>query len=195
MQLDALIWQEHVHLWLACFVFFCGYSPKAMESSSSLLLLLELFQERQYIPFLNCLATPPSDHNRFWATIGPVGAEVVGLQILPSALSIVWLVLVLPCTFSEPMGLELKADSGNIYLHAQVFTGLMYVAAAFCMWFLRAWKIRELELVEEREKNGVSTQGGVMQPDLSRLSRNESRVASVKSKVKTAKGLFIWKRV
>lgn len=34
----------------------------------------------------------------FWTTIGPVGAEVVGLQELPSALSIVWLFLVLPST-------------------------------------------------------------------------------------------------
>ena len=34
----------------------------------------------------------------FWTTIAPVGAEVVGLKELPSALSIVWLVLVLPTT-------------------------------------------------------------------------------------------------
>ena len=31
-----------------------------------------------------------------WATVGPVGAEVMGLQELPSALSITWIVLVLP---------------------------------------------------------------------------------------------------
>ena len=34
----------------------------------------------------------------FWTTIGPVGAEVVGLKELPSALSIVWIILVLPTT-------------------------------------------------------------------------------------------------
>ena len=34
----------------------------------------------------------------FWTTIGPVGAEVVGLKELPSALSLTWLVLVLPTT-------------------------------------------------------------------------------------------------
>ena len=34
----------------------------------------------------------------FWTTIAPVGAEVVGLKELPSALSIVWIVLVLPTT-------------------------------------------------------------------------------------------------
>ena len=37
----------------------------------------------------------------FWTTIAPVAAEVVGLKELPSALSITWIVLVLPttCTF------------------------------------------------------------------------------------------------
>lgn len=34
----------------------------------------------------------------FWTTVAPVAAEVVGLKELPSALSIVWLVLVLPTT-------------------------------------------------------------------------------------------------
>ncbi len=34
----------------------------------------------------------------FWTTIAPVGAEVVGLRELPSALSIVWTFLVLPTT-------------------------------------------------------------------------------------------------
>lgn len=34
----------------------------------------------------------------FWTTIAPVGAEIVGLKELPSALSITWIVLVLPCT-------------------------------------------------------------------------------------------------
>ena len=34
----------------------------------------------------------------FWTAIAPVGAEVVGLKELPSALSIVWIVLVVPTT-------------------------------------------------------------------------------------------------
>lgn len=34
----------------------------------------------------------------FWTTIAPVGAEIVGLKELPSALSLTWIVLVLPCT-------------------------------------------------------------------------------------------------
>lgn len=34
----------------------------------------------------------------FWGTMGPVGAEVVGLQDLPSALNLTFMVLVLPAT-------------------------------------------------------------------------------------------------
>ena len=34
----------------------------------------------------------------FWTTIAPIGAEVVGLKELPSALSIVWIFLVIPTT-------------------------------------------------------------------------------------------------
>ena len=34
----------------------------------------------------------------FWTTVGPVGAEVVGLKELPSALSIMWIMLVIPTT-------------------------------------------------------------------------------------------------
>ena len=130
---------------------------------------------------------------RFWATVAPVGAEVVGLQVLPSALSITWVILVLPCTFAEPIGLKLRADSGNIYLHAQIFIGFMYIGAAICMWFLRAWKISELEkeaaTKEERERE-IRDDDAVPRS----LSRHASR-ASVKSKVKATKGLWSWQRV
>ncbi|KAL8795266.1 MAG: hypothetical protein Q9195_002277 [Heterodermia aff. obscurata] len=64
----------------------------------------------------------------FWTTIAPVG-------------------------FSEPIALKLRQGSGNIYLHAQIFAGFMYMGAASCMWLLRAWKIGQIErLVSEQEK-------------------------------------------
>lgn len=90
----------------------------------------------------------------FWATIAPVGAEVVGIEILPSALSITWMVLVIPCTFSEPIGLKLRVSTGDIYLHAQIFAGFMYIGAAICMLGVRAWKIKELDglKVGDRER-------------------------------------------
>lgn len=82
----------------------------------------------------------------FWATIGPVAVEVVGLQDLPSALNLEWLVIVLPCTFSEPIALELVGDTGN-YLGTQLFIGFMYTTAALCVLILRGWKVGELNEV------------------------------------------------
>ncbi|KAF2746418.1 MFS general substrate transporter [Sporormia fimetaria CBS 119925] len=84
----------------------------------------------------------------FWAVVGPVTAEVMGLRELPSALSITWLVLVLPTTFAEPIALELVAFNGGSYTGAILFTGFMYLGGAGCLWLVRAWKIGE----EEREK-------------------------------------------
>ncbi|KAG9586619.1 putative monocarboxylate transporter, partial [Aureobasidium melanogenum] len=83
----------------------------------------------------------------FWTTIAPVTAEVVGLRNVPAALNICWLVLVIPCTFSEPIGLEIVSFDGG-YLGAQLFTGFMYVGAAVCALFLRSWKIAEVDEIE-----------------------------------------------
>lgn len=89
----------------------------------------------------------------FWATIGPVTVEVVGLQDLPSALNLEWLIIVLPCTFSEPIALEIYGNTGN-YLGTQVFIGFMYTAAALCLLFLRGWKVGELnEIARMKNEN------------------------------------------
>jgi len=114
------------------------------------------------------------------------------LQTLPSALSIVWLVLVLPCTFAEPIGLELRdLTSSDVYLHAQLFTGFMYIGAAVCMWFLRAWKLRELERLatrkEERERE-IRDDDAVR--DRPQMLRQQSR-----SSVFVPKGFWLWQRV
>ncbi|PHH52371.1 putative transporter MCH2 [Ceratocystis fimbriata CBS 114723] len=78
----------------------------------------------------------------FWTTIAPVTAEVVGLADIPSALNLMWLVLVLPSTFSEAMALEIVAGTGK-YIGAQAFVGCMYVIATGSLVVLRGWKIRE----------------------------------------------------
>ncbi|KAK7535753.1 major facilitator superfamily domain-containing protein [Phyllosticta citribraziliensis] len=81
----------------------------------------------------------------YWAVVAPVTTEAVGLATLPAALSITWLVLVLPTTFSEAIALQITASNGGNYLGAQLFTAFMYLGAAAVMWMLRAWKIGQLE--------------------------------------------------
>ncbi|CAO2650312.1 Nn.00g016040.m01.CDS01 [Neocucurbitaria sp. VM-36] len=81
----------------------------------------------------------------YWAVVAPVTTEVMGLVNLPSALSITWLVLVLPTTFSEPIGLEIVAFNGGSYTGAILFTGWMYIGGAAFLWLVRAWKIGEME--------------------------------------------------
>ncbi len=99
----------------------------------------------------------------------------------------------------EPIGLELRATSGNIYLHAQLFTGFMYIAGAVCMWFLRAWKIGELERLqlskearEQEIRDGDAVLGRM--PDIQRR-HSQLRRGSAMSKVKAAKGLWSWQRL
>lgn len=100
----------------------------------------------------------------FWTTIAPVSAEVVGLRDVPSALNIIWIVLAVPCTFSEPIGLEIVSFNEGRYIGAQVFTGIMYIAAAGCCFLLRGWKIGEIRAiaeakgVEAREVGAVGTE-------------------------------------
>ncbi|KAL8841718.1 MAG: hypothetical protein Q9176_003113 [Flavoplaca citrina] len=126
----------------------------------------------------------------FWTTIAPVEAEVVGLKILPSALTIVWIVLVLPTTCAEPIALELRRRTRNIYLHAQIFTGLMYIAAALSMWFLRAWKIAEIERVAAvEEKSPAEVDVVAAAPD------DHTSQALGKPNSSVLRRLFAWRKV
>ncbi len=87
----------------------------------------------------------------FWATIAAVGAEVVGLRDLPTALSMTWVLAVPPTTFAEPIALELRKKHGNnIFINAQIFTAMMYVIGALSLWIVRGWKVGELEELERR---------------------------------------------
>jgi MFS family permease len=94
----------------------------------------------------------------YWATIAPVAAEIIGLRDLPSALSLSWIVLVLPTTFSEPIALEIVQRTPAGYLGAQLFAGLMYIAAALCLVPVRAWKIQDME----RLKNETALDEGIV---------------------------------
>lgn len=91
----------------------------------------------------------------FWATVAPVSAEVVGLKNVPSALNLEWLIIVLPCTFSEPIALEIVDRTGS-YLGTQLFAGFMYMAAAGCMLLLRGWKIGEIDEIARLKGEAAS---------------------------------------
>jgi hypothetical protein len=69
------------------------------------------------------------------------------LKICPAALSISWTVLVPRCTFAEPIGRQLRT-TGGAYLPSRADIHWLDVYwRRFCMWFLRAWNIGELERV------------------------------------------------
>ncbi|KAK3945249.1 major facilitator superfamily domain-containing protein [Diplogelasinospora grovesii] len=93
-----------------------------------------------------------------WPTVAPVGVEVIGLQLLPSALSIYWLVLVLPATFAEVIGLSMRKPGVDGYIDVQVFTGILYLVSFVSIWLLRSWKLRQIEaLIMEGEHQVAST--------------------------------------
>lgn len=114
-----------------------------------------------------------------WPCIAPVAVEVVGLQLLPSVMSITWLVLVLPATFAEVIGLSLVEPGTDGYLHVQVYTGAMFISAfaarksrpstpssylilhqvnhntdftRWAVWALRIWKIHTMEVANRAEE-------------------------------------------
>ncbi|KAJ5965866.1 major facilitator superfamily transporter [Penicillium waksmanii] len=80
----------------------------------------------------------------FWATIGPLVAEVLDLGEVPSGLSLLWLSLAIPSTFSEPIALKIVDGTGS-YLGTELFTGMMYIAAAACLGVLRGLVIQQRE--------------------------------------------------
>jgi MFS family permease len=118
-----------------------------------------------------------------WPCIAPVAVEVVGLQLLPSVMSITWLVLVLPATFAEVIGLSLVEPGKGGYLHVQVYTGAMFVTAfaarkSHCsptqtalyrlrglfanivdsaVWALRIWKIHCMEIAKSDKEESERT--------------------------------------
>ncbi|KAF2128860.1 putative MFS transporter [Dothidotthia symphoricarpi CBS 119687] len=125
----------------------------------------------------------------FWATIGPVAVEVVGLQDLPSALNLEWLIIVLPCTFSEPIALELVRGTGG-YLGAQIFIGCMYAAAALCVLLLRGWKVGELKEISRLKSENLDDTINV---DISLGSTNEA--ARVAGRQTIWKYAWEWRKV
>ena len=82
---------------------------------------------------------------------------------------------------SEPIGLKLRKTSGDVYLYAQIFTGFMYIAAALCMWFLRAWKVGELEQIAAEHNKSLESVDATSDQTLKEHIINPSRGREYKS--------------
>lgn len=111
----------------------------------------------------------------YWTVIAPVSVEVVGLRDAPSALSINWVIIAIPCIFSEPIGLGIVSHDGGDYLGAQIFVGVTYLAAAAFVFMLRGWKIAEVRAVAA-EKGVAAEQVDAVQLD------NENELVRTRSK-------------
>ncbi|KAI1421634.1 major facilitator superfamily domain-containing protein [Xylaria sp. FL1777] len=131
-----------------------------------------------------------------WATVSPICAEVVGLAMIPSALSITWIVLILPATFAEVIGLSLRSSGSWGYRNVQIFTAFMFIGAFIFGWILRAWKIWDLEQkrLQKEQYELAIRDNGVMQSSTD-LRRHASRASTVKEKVLHLRGLWAVQRV
>ncbi|KAF3480252.1 Mch2p [Arthroderma uncinatum] len=102
----------------------------------------------------------------FWTTIVPICAEVVGMQELPGGLSLTWVAMVPATTVAEPIALVLKRGQNTTgsYTYAQIFAGLVYVAAGLFLWVARGWKIGDNERIA-RDAVARDAAGGVVRSD------------------------------
>ncbi|KAH8925412.1 MFS general substrate transporter [Atractiella rhizophila] len=76
-----------------------------------------------------------------WGAAGPVGAEVVGVSDLGSALAVFWITIVIPCTFAQAIAEYINDYSAtvlhrtgrDVYTYTQIFSGLCYVTGALAL--------------------------------------------------------------
>ncbi|KAI0828391.1 MFS general substrate transporter [Hypoxylon sp. FL0890] len=133
-----------------------------------------------------------------WATVAPICAEVVGLALIPSGLSLTWLVLVLPATFAEAIAVSLRRPGPGGYLNVQLFTAFLYIGAFLFGWALRAWKVSELKKVrlDKEERELAIRDEGVLSEAIERESHtNVPRSRPARSLLSMAKGLWAIERV
>jgi MFS family permease len=122
----------------------------------------------------------------FWVTIGPVTAEVVGLKHVASGLNIMWLTIVLPCTFSEPIALKIVDNTGS-YLGTQLLVGIMFIAGALCLFVLRGWKIAEVNEIARMTNQAPE------EFDRVKIDNNEELVHSARVAARKGMLLEVWR--
>ena len=89
--------------------------------------------------------------------------------------------------------MQLAQTNGGKYLNAQVFTGFMYIGAALCIWFLRAWKIGQLELLATQTEKPSESIDPVGDQPLEGAIWNASGAGRPASNV--LKRMCMWRRV
>ena len=84
----------------------------------------------------------------FWSAVSPVLAEVAGLVELGSILGSICLALVVPTTFAEAIAIQLAPDTTSLggFRNSQIFVGCMFAIGALALFFLRSWKIADVEI-------------------------------------------------
>ncbi|KAJ5330344.1 hypothetical protein N7476_000127, partial [Penicillium atrosanguineum] len=135
---------------------------------SGLLCLLLWTFSQSYAAILCFALLAGTVFGAFWTVVAPLAAEVVGLEYLPSFMTVVWLFCVAPATVGEPIGLELRTTGKYEYRHVQLFTGFMYIGATIFVIFLRQWK---LSLVRKKE-DGMGEASGNAAPQASTVPAN-----------------------
>ncbi|KAK1778839.1 MFS general substrate transporter [Copromyces sp. CBS 386.78] len=134
-----------------------------------------------------------------WPCVGPVAAEVVGLQMLPAALSVYWIILVFPATFAEVIALSLKREmiGAGVYLNVQIFTGFMFFASFLSMWLLRSWKIRQMESLglDEKEQEAAIHNAAAIHPSEERKRESASVRGKQNIVVSYLTNMFVMKRL
>jgi MFS family permease len=121
-----------------------------MTAACGFLCLVLWIPAKTYPVLLIFAITSGTAAGTFWGCVTPVTTEVVGLQRLPSAFSMICLLLVLPTTFAEPIALQIASQSG--YLASQIFVGCMFFGGAASVCALRSWKICEVRNKAHRER-------------------------------------------
>jgi hypothetical protein len=73
------------------------------------------------------------------------------------------------------------------------FVGFMYLAAFLCLWFLKAWKIGEMERLAALEEKPTDSIDPVTSNGESHVLRDEE--ARVKPRSSFVKRMLIWRKV
>ncbi|KAG5359589.1 putative transporter MCH2 [Yarrowia sp. C11] len=92
-----------------------------------------------------------------WVAVGPIGAEVGGLQLLPTLAGMIFTVFSIPAFFSEVIALKIRRHNPTKpFVWTQVFAAFAFIFSAICLLFLREVRVRKA-LAKQREESADTT--------------------------------------